>query len=674
MPVTVKGLRAMNLSRRNRRRLQTGALLFILLLMTACGEDDPPAGATTDSPDAVTRVVTEVVTTTPEIVEIEVTRLVEEIVEITPAPSPTPIDTTPRSLVVCMVSEPESLYPYSAANLGSAGLAAQAIRHAVYENLYTTLSYGFQAQGLEKMPSLAEGDALISEVTVTGGERVLDAQGRVVTLVAGTLLRDAAGNQVTFDGSPLTMIQMSVTFVMQPLVWSDGTPVTADDSVFSFELAADPLTPVSKEPIDRTVGYEALDERTVVWTGVPGLLDPLYFTNIWPPLPRHQLGDLGPQALLDADASNRQPLSNGPFVIEEWVAGSTLTLVPNEHYYRRDDGYPLLDQLTFLFVENSDQLMARLLSQQCDVATQDGLDVNRASLLLEAEAAGILVPYLQIGNVFEHIDFGVNSDIGVEARPDWFEDVRVRQAMTMCTDRQRMVDELLLGLSEVSHAYIPSVHPLFPEELTRWPYDVERATALLDEALFLDRDGDGVREEPRVRNPLRLTLYFNASSEIRQKALAIFQENMTECGIEIALESLPAPDLFDPRGPVFGRRFELVAFPWLSGIRPPCNLYTSVSIPDEENGWRGNNNTGWSDPLFDEICGAAQRVAWDSDAYREQHQAAVVLFSEALPIIPLFSYLNVAAVQPHVRNFRMDSTQASELWNLYELTIDPVAD
>jgi peptide/nickel transport system substrate-binding protein len=125
---------------------------------------------------------------------------------------------------------------------------------------------------------------------------------------------------------------------------------------------------------------------------------------------------------------------------------------------------------------------------------------------------------------------------------------------------------------------------------------------------------------------------------------------------------------------VFGRRFELVAFPWLSGIRPPCNLYTSVSIPDEENGWRGNNNTGWSDPLFDEICGAAQRVAWDSDAYREQHQAAVVLFSEALPIIPLFSYLNVAAVQPHVRNFRMDSTQASELWNLYELTIDPVAD
>ena len=656
------------------RRLQAGLLFVVLLLVTACGEEGTPAVTVTGAPPVATGAAAESGTPVPEIVEIEVTRLVEEIVEVTPAPSPTAVDTTPRSLVVCMVSEPESLYPYSPANLGSAGLSAQAVRHAVYENLFTTLSYGFQAQGLEKMPSLADGDAVIEEVTVTGGERVLDAQGRVVTLVEGTLVRDPSGNQVTFDGTPLTMIQMRVTFQLQPIVWSDGTPVTAADSVFSFETAANPLTPVSKDPSDRTVGYEALDERTLLWTGVPGLLDPLYFTNVWTPLPRHQLGDLGPQALLDAEAANRLPLSSGPFVIEEWVEGSMMTLVPNPYYYRRAEGYPLLDELIFLFVENSDQLLARLLSQQCDVATQDGLDVNRAALLLEAEASGILVPYLQIGNVFEHIDFGINPAVSDEERPDWFEDVRVRQAMVMCTDRQRMVDDLLLGLSEVANAYVPSVHPLYPAELIRWPYDVDRATALLDEALLIDRDGDGVREEPRVGYPLRLTLVYNASSEIRQKALAIFQENMAACGIEVTLESIPAPDLFDPRGPVFGRRFELVAFPWLSGIRPPCDLYTSAAIPTEENGWRGNNNTGWSDPLFDEICAAAQRVAWGSDAYREQHQAAMVLFSEAVPVIPLFSYLNVAATQPRVRNFRMDPTQPSELWNLYELTIDPLAD
>jgi peptide/nickel transport system substrate-binding protein len=107
------------------------------------------------------------------------------------------------------------------------------------------------------------------------------------------------------------------------------------------------------------------------------------------------------------------------------------------------------------------------------------------------------VPYFQTGTVYEHMDFNIHpyGDYA-NTRYNWFEDASVRQAMTMCTDRQGMVDNIMFGRSEVIHTYIPSVHPLYPEGLTEWPYDVDAANALLDEAGYDQRDADGFRLDP----------------------------------------------------------------------------------------------------------------------------------------------------------------------------------
>ena len=646
------------------RKTVLALLIGLLALTAACADAPEPVEVTRE----VTRVVAEEAPDTPE--PIEVTRIIEQVVEVTAQPVATATPAPLKSLVVCLVHEPDSLYLYDAAALGSAAFAAQSIRHAVYEDLFTTRSFGYQPQGLVKLPSLEDGDARIDRVTVRDGERVADANGAVVTLVDGTTLLDADGDRVVFEGGEIDLAQMVVTFELQPLVWSDGIPVTADDSVFSYELAAAPLTPVSKERIVRTARYEATGERSLQWTGVPGWVDPVFFTNVWAPLPRHQLGELTPAEILSAAEATRRPLSNGPFVIESWTPGDEIALSRNDFYYRADEGYPLLDRLSFKFVPNSDQLVARLLSGQCDVATQDGLDATRVSLLLEAEQSGVLVPYFQVGTVFEHIDFGINpEEVYAAQRPDWFEDVRVRQALTLCTDRPRMVQELFLGFSDVAHAYVPDNHPLLPQNLARWDFDPAAGQALLEEANVIDRDNDGIREEPLLRTPLQLTLTYNNSSEVRQKAVTIFQENMADCGVEVTLQALPAPELFDPRGPVFGREFELVVFPWLSGVTPPCELYTSGAIPTAENKWQGNNNTGWRDEAFDAACAQAGSATWNSADYVLGHQQALRLFAENVPVIPLFAYLNVAAAQAHVLNYDLDPTQPSELWNLYEIDV-----
>lgn len=646
------------------------AIMVGAFVLAACGPQEVAPETITEIVEVTREVVVEGETIVETVVE---TRIVEV------APTEAPTVAQPKDLIVCMAQEPDTLYTY-----GGSMLAGAAVQHAIFENNFTTLSYSYQAQGVEKVPSLADGDAVINEVEVAAGDTVLDADGNVVVLEEGMSVMSVDGEAVEFDGSPVTMEQLVVDFTMKPRVWSDGTPVTADDSVYSFEIAGDPDTPATKFTVDRTVSYEATGELSTRWTGVPGYLDSTYFLNFWGPLPRHYLGDFTAAELLEAEESSRKPLGDGPFVVEEWVAGDSIFLTRNENYYRADEGLPYLDSVTYKFIPDTNQLIAQLLSGQCDIGTQDGMDAGQAPFLIEAETNGLLTPYFQTGTVYEHIDFAIDSYNYGDAlsqgetgwRPDWFESRDVRRAMTMCTDRQGMVDNILFGRSEVIHTYIPSVHPLYPDTLEELPYDVDAANALLDEAGFVDSDGDGIREDPETGTPFAITLGTTSGNEMRQQLTQIFKENMTECGIDVELYYPPASEWFadGPEGVLFGRQFDLGEFAWLTGVEPSCSLYITDEItgPEDEGfgGWGASNPTGWSNADFDAACKRALGALPGTADYEEGHKEAQRIFSEEVPVIPLFLRLKVAAARPEVTNFGVDPTQNSEMYNIFEIDIE----
>ncbi len=657
--------------------LFTAVLLAFGFVLAACQSTAEPQVV------EVTRVVTETTVETitvegePQEVIVEVTRVVTETVA-PPAEDTPPAD---KHLIVCMAQEPDTMYPY-----GGSMLAGRAVQHGIFENNLTTLSYAYQAQGIEKVPSLADGDAVVNEVEVKPGDMVRDTSDSVVAWGEGVTVENAAGEEVTFDGNSVMMKQMVVDFTLKPRVWSDGEPVKASDSVYSFNLAGEPDTPTPKYAIERTASYEATGDLTLRWTGLPGFLDSTYFTNIWAPYPEHVWGGFSAAELLEAEEASRLPVGDGPFMITEWVAGDHITLVKNPHYYRSSEGLPHVETVTFKFIPDTNQLVAQLIAGSCDIGTQDGLSADNAPFLIEAESQGLLTPYFQTGTVYEHIDFGIDpyGDYA-NTRPDWFEDVRVRQAMTMCTDRQGMVDNILSGRSEVIHTYVPSVHPLYPAgELTEWPYDVEAANALLDEVGYVDSDGDNVREYTDG-TPFKVRLGTTSGNKMREQLTQIFKENQAQCGIQIELYYLPSSEWFadGPEGELFGRRFDLGEFAWLTGVEPSCSLYGSWNIPgpaedlDEEgnalypSAWGGQNETGWRNDEFDAACQKAIGNLPGTPAYEEGHKEAQVIFSEKVPVIPLFLRLKVAAARANVLNFGVDPTQNSELYNLFEIDLAP---
>ena len=658
------------------------AILFICLLwwLAACQQPDETVPTV---PTQAMEVLAETAVPTRIVVD-EGSAIAEEAAAPTAVPEPTTeptltVEPTPlpgTELVVCMGKEPTSLYLY-----GDSSLPATAVRHALYENLYTSLSYGYQPQALEKMPSLADGDAFFQEVTARENDWVMNAAGRLVRLVEREQVVDASGKTVTFkEGNEVVMQQLVVDFAVKPLVWSDGTAVTAADYLLGFTVASDPDTPNNKTITERTASYEAIDDTHLRWSGIPGYLDITYFSNIWPPLPSHQLQGMTPRQLLDAPEVAQMPLSTGPFVVEEWLPGSEIRLGRNPHYYRASEGLPKLGRLIFRFGTDGATILQDPALGGCDVVTQDVFGQEQLTAVggdpTPAQQAGAVF-HIQPSPIYEHIAFGIDSVFTDDfRRPDWFEDKRVRQAITMCTNRQQMIDELTGGYGEMMHAYIPNQHPLYPADLPEWDYDPVAANALLDEAKLLDLDGDGRRQELSSGTTFTITIGTNNESGLRQQINNIFQENMRDCGIVVETYTRSAGTWFGdgPGGPVFGRRFDLAEFGWLSRVQPNCDLYLSENVTGPESiglgGWSNVNVTGWRNEAFDTACRAARAALPGTPDYDSNHQAALRIFADELPAMPLFTRIELAVAQPTVQNIQLNTTQPSELWNVFEWDIE----
>jgi peptide/nickel transport system substrate-binding protein len=249
----------------------------------------------------------------------------------------------------------------------------------------------------------------------------------------------------------------------------------------------------------------------------------------------------------------------------------------------------------------------------------------------------------------------------------------------MCMDRQAVVDTVMFGQSVVLDTYLPPQHPLFNANVKAYPFDVSAGSALLEEAGWVDDDGDPTT--PRVAQgvtgvtdgtPLEF-FYETTTATQRQQATQVLAETMSQCGIKVDLNYLPSDEWFadGPDGKLFGRRFDLGQFAWLTGVEPPCDLYLGSQIPSEASGWAGQNETGYSNPDYDVVCNAALQSLPGEPAYTDNNLKAQEIFAEDLPVVPLYLRLKLAATRPDMCNFIMDPTDNSEMWNIEEFDYGP---
>jgi peptide/nickel transport system substrate-binding protein len=586
----------------------------------------------------------------------------------TPLPvSPTPTLSTSQ-LTVCLGAEPNSLYPF-----GELNAPAKSVLAAIYNGPINTVDYEYQPIILTGLPSLDNGDAEITRAIVQPQSLVVDADGNLVNLETGVRVKPAGCRSddciITYDGTDaIEMDQMIVTFRMRPdLTWSDGTPIVADDSIYAFEIQAD--TDTNSYLIERTQIYEAADTHVLQWFGVPGFVDPTYFTNFWHPAPKHLWSKFSAEELSSIDIASRTPVGWGPYMVKEWIPNDHITLIKNPYYFRLRDGYPKIDEIHFRFISEPDVALSELIAGRCDVLDPSINLENHVGLLQEMQSAEQAQAFVTTGMSVEWLGLGINPasyDNGYvvgQDRPNYFGDVYTRQAIAYCLNRQAVVDNVLFGFTTVPASYVPTSHPTYDSNLKAIPYDPEVGNSLLEQAGWLDHDDNPAtpRRAINVRNvtynaPLILN-YYTTSTAQRRQVTAIFEESLAECGIGLNVQYFSQNELYSPNGLLFGRQFDLAEYALgVESVEPACHWFTSFEIPNAENDFIGTNITGFNNQAYDSACRNAQFALRDEQAYLNEYRQTQIIFAEELPAIPLFYRLRIAAARPEVCGYVLDAT------------------
>lgn len=595
----------------------------------------------------------------------------------TPTITPVP----PRSLSICLGQEPTSLYMYA-----SSSRTTWSVLEAVYDGPIDINHYSPRPVILQGLPSSSNGTARLQPAEVKAGQEVVDANGYLAVLEKGLRVFPAGCQSsdcaVAWDGqSALQMDQQLLRFQLLPgITWSDGQPLKAADSVFSFQVASDPATPVNHWLVDRTASYTAADELTVEWVGIPGYLPAKYESLYFTPLPQHILAGYSADALLLDEEVNRRPLGWGAYVIEDWVAGDHISLKKNSRYYRTGEGLPVFDKLVFRFLgEQTDNNLNALVNGECDVVDLTTFKDEEVANILQMNYEGKMQVYFTQGPEWEHLDFGIKPasyDDGYNTatdRPDFFSDVRVRQAVQACLDREGLISTYLFSRSLVPNGMYPPDSPYYPAEIQAVKFDPTEGARLLAEVGWVDTDADSAT--PRTAQsvagvpdgtPFSIT-YQTTDSPLRQKAAAWLAASLGQCGIQVQVETGISGELFagGPEGDIFGRKFDLVQFTWVGGTQSPCYLYETNQIPAAGNLWIGANVTGFSNEEFDAACRSLRETRPEETELLKTRSAEVSrLFAEQIPVIPLYYSIKITAARLDMCGVQVDGSARSNLWNL----------
>lgn len=582
-----------------------------------------------------------------------------------PTATPTPV---PRTLSICLGQEPDSLYRY-----GTISPASQRVMDVLYFGSLILQDGQFSSMILERIPHVDSGDIQLEVVNVQAGDVVVDADGNLATLKAGLAVFPhgcaSAECVQTWDGnSPLQLDRMKINFTLkQNLKWSDGQALIAQDSVFSFNIAADGNTPVSKNEIDLTESYTAIDGHTIQWVGKPGYLTMQLDKIFWLPLPQHRWNSLSADQLLKSEDVNKKPIGWGPYLVQNWAAGQLIHMAKNPSYMKSSEGFPRFDFLDFVFLKENDDPIAALRSGKCDVVDSTAISFDRFESVVESQKIGELKAIMQTDDSMQMLALGIKPvayddsyfPFGTD-RPAIFDDVRTRQAIAACINRHGMIEKYLHGLASIPVGLFEMNATAADDPLMAQPYDLVKADELLTAAGWLDYDKNpatprvsvNVKNVPNGRN-LSVTL-LSADSAFQKQLAEEIAASLVQCGFSVTQNQLPPDDLYKPApdGLVFGRKFDLALVSLVVDENSACQLLDSREIPTQLNFWLGKasggmNFMGYSNPEMDAVCQTASRAGLNAGFVSANIKKIDGLVNQDLPIIPMFN-------KPKVVLFRKD--------------------
>ncbi len=511
--------------------------------------------------------------------------------------------------------------------------------------------------------------------------------GDIIAGFVGSSLFDVDGNfEVTDTGAAILTVdapnKKATIKIKENVKWNDGTPLTADDVIFAYEVVGhkDYTGVRYNEERKMIVGIEdyhagktptisgikKIDDRTVeisfkqmgqgIYTIGNGLLGYA--------LSKKDFAGVPIKEMVSSPKSRDKIMTTGPYYITKTVQGESLELKANEHYFK---GKAKIDRVTIQVV-NSQTISAALKAGEYDIVMS-----MRGDLYPTIKDLGNITVLGRQELYYSYLGFKLGKwdeaqKMNVMNSNAKMGDVKLRQALAYGLNVDEMTKAFYHGLRERATSSVPPVFKkYYPEGLEGFPYDPEKAKKLLDEAGYKDTNGDGIREG-KDGKPFEVRIASMAGGDIAEPLAQFYIQNWKEIGIKAVLATgrLIEFNAFYDKVQADDPEIDVFFAAW--GVGTNLNPVESAGRSSKFNYTRfvTEENTKLMTDVISEK--GLTEPGYKAAAYKKWQEYYIPMAAE----VPLTYRYEIIPVNKRVKNFRIDYNRTAEGWGIHlvELTAD----
>ena len=491
---------------------------------------------------------------------------------------------------------------------------------------------------------------------------VHDGRGVAHPLLAEALpSRDNGTWVVNPDGT------MTTTWRIRPdAKWHDGRPITPEDYAFTLRVYQSPDLPVTTREPERFMDrIERLDDRSFVihWNRTYPWANELIARQLDPLLARHVMESafdtMEPAIFLRQEFWLRKSwIGNGPYRVVQVDPGTRVIFRAFDDYFL---GRPRLDEVVFQIIEDTNTVLANLLSGAADVSVGVTLGQIAGATVRErwretGDGEVVITPVRFRFYEFQH-DPAHNRTPAVL-------DPRVRQAFAHAVDRKSLAEVVSAGTSPVAHMFLSPGHALYERALSgglpQYDFDQIRALALLSEAGWTRR-GDALVNAGGEQLTVEIRTTGGTDNETEASIIAA---DLTRIGIAASLnvmsEALQENDEYRSTFPAVNGTARSIRSPETMGI------WTTAQCPNPRQNYRGANRGCWRNESFDRLFQVAS-TSLDANERADATAAAVRLLAQEVGVLGLsYNSENIAVRRGLVGPGSRSSEQVGNTWNIQD--------
>lgn len=422
---------------------------------------------------------------------------------------------------------------------------------------------------------------------------------------------------------------LQFTFYLRKNVkWHDGVPFTADDVIYTYKQIQNPKVDaatrrVSFQDVEKV---EKLDDYTVRFTYKRPYFRAFLVCGGIQVIPKHIFDD---GTDFNEHPANRKPIGTGPFIFKEWKTKRKVVLEKNPNYWKKPPG---INGIVFRIIEDPTVSFQELKKGETDFSEIRAIQWERGAKSKAFEKR------------FNKAEFYLPnfSYIAWNLKKPYFEDKRVRHALSMLINKEAILKRVLFGHAVIVEGEEYYFSKAYDHSIKTDPYDPAAAAKLLDEAGWVDIDGDSIRDKNGV--PFKFDFYYVSTSMFATQLVTMLREDLLKNGIKMELRGLE----FNALGRVIDERsFDAITLAWSVPLtNDPYQLWHSTQVTE------GSNMTGFANAEADEVIEKI-RVEFNDDVRSVLYKRLQKILHDEQPYTFLFNSATLAVYDKRFTNVKL---------------------